>query len=214
MSNHKSTTTVRELLRRRSCLTANLVVFTRHIVDFLVPCNSHLPLIPLFVIRYGACRRSGRRRSAWTWPLQRKVIHDSIKLLTGDAGSGTGPLNRNVIHDTIESLNEDAGLGWALSPVLARHIATYCVCFNFLTNTRLLRRFRRHPGRLLFGGRVAAPPRKALPGPGRLLFGERVAALPGRHCPESAASRSSASSTSSSSCWAVLLRIYHRRSGR
>ena len=164
MSNHKSTTTVRELLRRRSCLTANLVVFTRHIVGFLVPCNPHLPIIPLFVIRYGACRRSGRRQSAWTWPLQRKVIHDSIKLLTGDAGSGTGPLNRNVIHDTIESLNEDAGLGWALSPVLARHIATYSVCvFHFFTNMRLLRRFRRHPGRLLFGGRVAAHPRRHCP---------------------------------------------------
>ena len=29
---------------------------------------------------------------------------------------------------------------------------------------RLFRRFRRYPGRLLFGWRVAAPPRKALPG--------------------------------------------------
>ena len=134
ISNHKSTTTVRELLRRRSCLKANLVMFTRHIVGFLVPCNSHLPLIPLSVMRYGACRRSERRRCAWTWPLQRKVI-----------------------HDTIESLNEDGGLGWALSPVLARHIAAYCVCFTFLHEYEAVTTLSPTPGRLLFGGRVAAP---------------------------------------------------------
>ena len=41
-----------------------------------------------------------------------------------------------------------------------------------------------------------------------------MAAHPGRHCPGCAASSFSTPTTSSSSCWAVLLRIYHRRSGR
>ena len=39
-------------------------------------------------MRRVTCSRSGRRRCAWTWLLQRNVIHDTIKLLTGDAGSG------------------------------------------------------------------------------------------------------------------------------
>ena len=65
------------------------------------------------------------------------------------------------------------------------------VFFDTLTNTRTLRRFRRCPGRLLCGARVAAPSRKALPGP-----------------------RSSAPSTSSSSCLSVQSRVYHRRSER
>ena len=110
----------------RSCLMVNLVMLTRHIVGLLFPASSLVPLIPPSVMRHGACRR-GRRR--WIW---------------------NGPLQRNVIHDTIESLNDDAGLRWALSPVLARHIAT--------------RRFRRYPGRLLFGEKSGCSPRKALPG--------------------------------------------------
>ena len=40
-------------------------------------------------MRHVTCSLSGRRRCAWTWLLQRNVIHDTIKLLTGDAGSGT-----------------------------------------------------------------------------------------------------------------------------
>ena len=62
---------------------------------------------------------------------------------------------------------------------------------TLFTNKRLSRRFRRCPGRLLCGGESGCSSRKALPGP-----------------------KSYAPSTSSSSCWSGLLRIYHRRSER
>ena len=114
LSNHKSTTScLRGAGIERCCLTTNLVMLT----SFLVLCSSHLPLVSLPVIRYGACRRSGRRRCAWT-----------------------GPLQRNVIHDTIKLLNGDVVLGWAFSPVLARHtftgtrkthIITFFLCLVF-----------------------------------------------------------------------------------
>ena len=68
------------------------------------------------------------------------AIHDTIKLLTGDAGSTT-PSSFPMAM---------LGLGrrchW-YSPDTQCHL----LCF-FFTNTRLLRRFRRYPGRLLFGG--------------------------------------------------------------
>ena len=41
--------------------------------------NTHLPLLSLPVMRRVTCSRSGRRRCAWTWVLQRSVIHDIIK---------------------------------------------------------------------------------------------------------------------------------------
>ena len=47
------------------------------------------------------CSRSGRKPCAWI-----------------------GLLQRNVIHDTIKLLNGDVVLGWAFSPVLARHTFT------------------------------------------------------------------------------------------
>ena len=77
-----------------------------------------------------------------------------------------GSLQRNFIHNIIKSLNGDAGFRWALSPVSARHLISRHICFDVFVNMRLLRRFRRYPGRLLLGRRVAAPPRKALPGLG------------------------------------------------
>ena len=42
--------------------------------------------------------------------------------------AGTGPLQHDFIG-TVMLPNSDAGLRWVLSPVLARHIATYCVSF-------------------------------------------------------------------------------------
>ena len=93
------------------------------------------------------------------------------------------------------------------------------ICFIFVsfctpfTNMRLLRRFHACPDRLLFGGRMAAPPRKALPGPGSssphgAVEGRRsaniVAAVPGsgnvpsRHTPLSSFFPSISSATPSS----------------
>ena len=106
----------------------------------------------------------------------------------------------SAIHDTIKLLNGEAALEVfaqiimalvaVVSGVRKTHIGCISVFLTLFTNTRLLRRFRRCLG--------------------RLLYGERVAALFGRHCPgrgllclplhRRAAGR--------------LLRIYDRRSGR
>ena len=57
----------------------------------------------------------------------------------------------------------------ALSPALARHTLFFVEVFRFfVTTTRLLRRFRRCPGRLLCGRRVAAPSGRHCPGRGLL----------------------------------------------
>ena len=73
------------------------------------------------------------------------------------------------------------------------HIITFLwTCFDvFVTTTRLLRRLRHCPGRLLCGWRVAVPP--------------------GRHCPGRVLLRLPLHRRASGR---VLLRIYHRRSGR
>ena len=42
------------------------------------------------IMRRVTCSRSGRRRCAWTWLLQRSVIHDIIKLLNSDSGLWAG----------------------------------------------------------------------------------------------------------------------------
>ena len=118
-------------------------------------------------MRRVTCSRSGRRRCAWTWVLQRSVIHDIIKLLNGDAGLWVGVVTGTRRH--------------TLSPFL-------WTCFDVLSQPR---------------GNYDA-------------FG--VGCSTGREwllLPEGTAGpRSSAPSTSSSSCWSELLRIYHRRSGR
>ena len=77
--------------------------------------NTHLPLMSLPIMRRVTCSRSGRRRCAWTWLLQRNVIHDTIKLLNGAAGFGS-----------------------ALSPVLARHTSSLFLwtCFDVLSQPR------------------------------------------------------------------------------
>ena len=74
--------------------------------------NTHLPLMSLPIMSRVTCSRSGRRRCAWTWLLQRSVIQDTIKLLNGDAG-----------------------FGYALSPVLARHTLSLFLwtCFDALS---------------------------------------------------------------------------------
>ena len=70
--------------------------------------NTHLPLMSLPIMRCVTCSRSGSRRCAWTWLVQRNVIHDTIKLLNGDAG-----------------------FGQALSPVLARHTLSFFLWTRF-----------------------------------------------------------------------------------
>ena len=70
----------------RSCPTANLVIFARHIVGFY----SQLPLMSIPIIRCVTCRRSVRRRCAWTGPLQRNFIHGIIKLLKDGVALGLG----------------------------------------------------------------------------------------------------------------------------
>ena len=69
-------------------------MLTRHIMGFLVPCNSHLTLIPSHSPSQDTARAVG---------------------VGGDVG-----LQRDIVHDTIKLLNGDVGLGYALSLVLAR----------------------------------------------------------------------------------------------
>ena len=70
----------------RSCPMANLVILARHIVGFY----SQLPLMSRPIIRCVACRRSARRRCAWTGPLERNFIHGIIKLLKDGVALGLG----------------------------------------------------------------------------------------------------------------------------
>ena len=91
------------------------------------------------IMRRVTCSRSGRRRCAWTWVLQRSVIHDTIKLLNGDAGSGAFRLDHCGFGCRCQLCSQD-------------------------TTMRLLRRLRHCPGRLLCR-ESGCSPRKALPGP-------------------------------------------------
>ena len=48
--------------------------------------KTNLPPISLPNMRRVTCSRCGWRPCAWTWLLQRNVIHDTFKLLNGDVG--------------------------------------------------------------------------------------------------------------------------------
>ena len=121
--------------------------------------------------------------------------------ITAERRRCAGPRQCDVIDDTIKSLNDDAALELFVCIIVAlvavvscvrkTHIGCISVFLTLFTNTRLLRRFRPYPGRLLFEGRVAAPP--------------------GRHCAGSAAPRSSSPSTTPSCCWTTTQRAAGRR---
>ena len=86
-----------------------------------------------------------------------------------------GPLQCDVIDDTIKLLNEDAALELFVCNIVALAAVVSCVrkthigcisvfLWTLFTTTRLLRRLRHCPGRLLCGGESGCSPRKALPG--------------------------------------------------
>ena len=95
---------------------ANLAMLTRHVVGFLVSCSPHVPPMPLSVVRYGACRWSGRRCCVWTGPLQRNFIHDIFKLLKDDVALGLGRCTAALWAITTPSPRGE----WPLPPGLLR----------------------------------------------------------------------------------------------
>ena len=79
--------------------------------------------------------------------------------------AGTGPLQHDFIHGTVMLPNSDAGFRWVLSPVLAKHIATYCVSFvTFLHEHEAITTPSQNPGRAALRGENGRSPRKAPPG--------------------------------------------------
>ena len=112
-----------------------------------------------------------------------------------------GPLQCDVIDDTIKLLNDDAALELFVCIIVAlvavvrcireTHIGCILVFFDTLHEYEAITTLSPMTGQAALRGDSGCSPRKALPGP-----------------------RSSAPSTSSSSCRSVSLRVYHRRSER
>ena len=157
ISNHKSTTScLRGAGIERSCPTANLVIFARHIVGFY----SQLPLMSLSVIRCVTCRRSARRRCDWTGPLQRNFIHDIIKLLKDDVALGLGRCYVTMAQRDHHSWRSQQG---------EHAYKTGFLCFVLFGSvirggaTRSLRRLRHERAGCSSGGESGCSPRKALP---------------------------------------------------
>ena len=83
ISNHKSTTScLRGADIEHSCPTANLVMLTRHVLGFLVPCSPHVPLMPLF--------RHKTRRVPSEW--------EEMLCLDGAAAAQLHPQNHPVVE--------------------------------------------------------------------------------------------------------------------
>ena len=99
----------------RSCPTANLVILARHIVGFY----SQLPFMSLPIMRCVTCRRSARRRCAWTGPLQRNFIHGIIKLLKDGVALGLGRCYVTLAQRDHHSWRSEQG----------EHKTGFCLCF-------------------------------------------------------------------------------------
>ena len=107
-----------------------------------------------------------RRGCAGTGPLQRSVIHDTIKLFNDEAG--VVPMQRNVIHDIIKLVNGDAGLWVACCHRYSQdthyhffcgHVLMFCHNHEAITTPSPL------PGQAALWGESGCSTRKALPGP-------------------------------------------------
>ena len=96
--------------------------------------------------------------------------------------AGSGPLRHDFIDYTMKCRSSSTVSLWLWQllsfMVPARHTSTLFIFGFCLTTMRLSRRFR--VGRLLFGGRMAAPPGRHRPGRGLLRLPRHHEAVEGR----------------------------------